>query len=379
MTFPDYLVLAIYFLLLSSIGYICMRRVKGQEDFFLGSRGFGKLLQTFAAFGAGTGSSDPINTGRTTFTSGMSGMWSVMYWLFVTPFYWITAVWYRRMRHTTLGDWFTERYESRRLGVAYALFGIFFIVAYGSMLFSAIGKVAAPLVGTGSIETGASMKDIGIIIGLFVGGPLRLVVTVLTVVIRTFVSFGRIALAFFRPFHEGFKQVAGGFLDLITGVGSFKDAVVRIFSGLEQVMTAPIRGAINAILKMMEQVIVSPALAPLFSKLGLSPETLAGDLSALSEKIATAPIFESSEATKALKRDKRQRAAATSLEIPPIELPAAEDSTICVNAELHVDGEEMAIATTRASSELAERAGARISPWQKRQILERGGIAFTAR
>ena len=233
--------------------------------------------------------------------------------------------------------------------------------------------------GTGSIETGASMKDIGIIIGLFVGGPLRLVVTVLTVVIRTFVSFGRIALAFFRPFHEGFKQVAGGFLDLITGVGSFKDAVVRIFSGLEQVMTAPIRGAINAILKMMEQVIVSPALAPLFSKLGLSPETLAGDLSALSEKIATAPIFESSEATKALKRDKRQRAAATSLEIPPIELPAAEDSTICVNAELHVEGEEMAIATTRASSELAERAGASISPWQKRQILERGGIAFTAR
>ena len=42
MTFPDYLVLAIYFLLLSSIGYICMRRVKGQEDFFLGGRGFGK-------------------------------------------------------------------------------------------------------------------------------------------------------------------------------------------------------------------------------------------------------------------------------------------------------------------------------------------------
>ncbi len=172
MTFLDYAVLVAYFLLMASIGFICMRRVKGQEDYFLGSRGFGKLLQTFAAFGAGTGSSDPINTGRTTFTSGMSGMWSVMYWLFVTPFYWITAVWYRRMRLTTLGDWFTERYESRRLGVAYALFGIFFIVTYGSMMFSAIGKVAAPLVGTGSIEFGA--QAIGIeyllvpVIGIFV-------------------------------------------------------------------------------------------------------------------------------------------------------------------------------------------------------------------
>jgi len=152
MVFLDYAVLVGYFALMAAIGFICMRQVKGQEDYFLGGRGFGKLMQTFAAFGAGTGSSDPVNTGRTTFTSGMSGMWSVMYWLFVTPFYWITAIWYRRMRHTTLGDWFTERYESRRLGAAYAIFGLFFFFAYGSMMFSAVGKVAAPLVGTGVFE-----------------------------------------------------------------------------------------------------------------------------------------------------------------------------------------------------------------------------------
>jgi len=152
MVFLDYAVLVGYFALMAIIGFICMMRVKGQDDYFLGGRGFGKLLQTFAAFGAGTGSSDPVNTGRTTFTNGMSGMWSVMFWLFVTPFYWITAIWYRRMRHTTLGDWFTERYESRRLGAAYALFGLFFMFSYGSMMFSAVGKVAAPLVGTGVFE-----------------------------------------------------------------------------------------------------------------------------------------------------------------------------------------------------------------------------------
>jgi len=148
----DYVVLIGYFALMAAIGFICMRRVKGQDDYFLGGRGFGKLLQTFAAFGAGTGSADPVNTGRTTFTSGMSGMWSVMYWLFVTPFYWITAIWYRRMRHTTLGDWFAERYESRGLGAAYAIFGLFFMVTYGSMMFSAVGKVAAPLVSNGVVE-----------------------------------------------------------------------------------------------------------------------------------------------------------------------------------------------------------------------------------
>ena len=146
MTLPDYLVLGGYFLMMIGIGAYCATQINKQEDFFLGGRGFGKLLQTFAAFGAGTGSSDPVNTGRTTFTGGMSGMWSVMFWLFVTPFYWITGVWYRRMRHLTLGDWFVERYESRGLGAAYSIFGVLFFMIYGSMFFSAIAKTAEPMI-----------------------------------------------------------------------------------------------------------------------------------------------------------------------------------------------------------------------------------------
>ncbi|MFW6171435.1 MAG: sodium:solute symporter family protein, partial [Planctomycetota bacterium] len=152
MQMADYVVLVGYFAVLIAIGIWSALRTKAQEDFFLGGRSFGKLMQTFAAFGAGTGSSDPVNIGRTTFTSGMSGMWSVMSWLFVTPFYWITGVWYRRMRHLTLGDWFVERYESRALGAAYCVFGILFFMVYSSMMFSAIGVVAAPLIGTGSFE-----------------------------------------------------------------------------------------------------------------------------------------------------------------------------------------------------------------------------------
>ncbi|MCH8918626.1 MAG: hypothetical protein IIC52_11285 [Proteobacteria bacterium] len=52
----DWLVLGGYFLLMAGIGVWSMRKVKGQEDYFMGGRGFGKILQTFAAFGAGTGS-----------------------------------------------------------------------------------------------------------------------------------------------------------------------------------------------------------------------------------------------------------------------------------------------------------------------------------
>ncbi len=108
----DYLVLVAYFAVMIGIGLWAMRRVSDQEDYFMGGRGFGKLLQTFAAFGAGTGAHEPVQVGRTAWTSGLSGVWSALMWLFVTPIYWITAVWYRRMRHLTLGDWFVERYES---------------------------------------------------------------------------------------------------------------------------------------------------------------------------------------------------------------------------------------------------------------------------
>lgn len=153
MVLADFIVLTIYFLIMISIGVISARYIKKQEDYFMGGRSFGRLLQTFAAFGAGTGSQDPINVGRTTWTSGLSGVWSAMMWLFVTPFYWIFGIWYRRMRHITIGDWFVERYQSNAIGAAYALFGICFYIFYLSTMFSAISKVAEPLLGSELIAT----------------------------------------------------------------------------------------------------------------------------------------------------------------------------------------------------------------------------------
>ncbi|WP_149498315.1 sodium:solute symporter family protein [Roseiconus lacunae] len=151
MSLIDYVVVAAYFVVMIAIGIWAMRRVNDQEDYFMGGRGFGKLLQTFAAFGAGTGAHEPIQVGRTGWTSGLSGVWSALMWLFVTPVYWITAVWYRRMRHLTLGDWFVERYQSKSLGAAYAVFAIVFYMFYLSTMLSAIAKFAAPLVGAEEI------------------------------------------------------------------------------------------------------------------------------------------------------------------------------------------------------------------------------------
>ena len=187
----DYLVLVAYFGVMLRIGQLAMRRVKAQEDYFLGGRSFGKVIQAFAAFGAGTGSSDPVNTARTSFTNGMSGIWSTMSWLFVTPFYWITAVWYRRMRHLTLGDWFVERYESKRMGAAYTAFGILFYMVYGSMLFSAIGKVAAPLIGD-SISLGGNEVSLEYVL-----------VPIIAVIVVLYGAFGGLMAAYWTDVLQG--------------------------------------------------------------------------------------------------------------------------------------------------------------------------------
>lgn len=151
LTALDYTVLAGYFVLMTVIGLWSMFFVKKQEDYFLGSRSFGKIFQMFAAFGAGTNASDPIVTAKTTFTNGLSGVWSGLLWLFVTPFYWICGVWYRRMRCLTLGDWFEERYQSKALAFAYMVFGAIFYMVYLGVGMTAIGKMGAPLVGADSL------------------------------------------------------------------------------------------------------------------------------------------------------------------------------------------------------------------------------------
>ncbi len=159
MTPIDYTVLILYFIVMVAIGLWAMKRIKKQEDYFMGGRGFGKLLQTFAAFGAGTGAHEPVTVGRTGWTSGLSGVWSALMWLFVTPIYWITGVWYRRMRHLTLGDWFVERYQSKGLGLAYTGFAIVFYMFYLSTMLSAIAKFAVPLMNIPGMEE-AQLRNI---------------------------------------------------------------------------------------------------------------------------------------------------------------------------------------------------------------------------
>lgn len=136
----DIVVIILYMCGMLAIGYISMKKIKGQEDFFLAGRKLGKIVQTFAAFGSGTNADNAVTTARNVFLGGLSGIWTVLHYLFSTPFYWFIAVWMRRFRMVTLADFFPERYESKSLAGGYAVFGLLFFMVYLSLGFSAVGK-----------------------------------------------------------------------------------------------------------------------------------------------------------------------------------------------------------------------------------------------
>ncbi len=117
----DLVVIIVYFLVLVYIGFWAMRRIKDQEDYFLGGRKFGKVIQMFAAFGQATSADTGPSVATTTMNNGASGIWSALMMLFSTPSYWFTGVWYRRLRLLTMGDFFAERFSSKFLGASYAI------------------------------------------------------------------------------------------------------------------------------------------------------------------------------------------------------------------------------------------------------------------
>lgn len=133
----DIIIIALYFLGMIGIGLWSMRRIKSQEDYFLGERKFGKVIQVFAAFGQATSSDSGPSVATTTFNNGAAGVWSALLMLFATPFFWLTGVWYRRLRIVTMGDFFKERYASKGLAGTYAI-----ISSIGLMILLSIGLLS---------------------------------------------------------------------------------------------------------------------------------------------------------------------------------------------------------------------------------------------
>jgi SSS family solute:Na+ symporter len=141
----DIIVIVAYFLIMIGIGLWSMRRIRDQEDYFLAGRRFGAFIQTFAAFGQGTSADTCVGVTSTTFRNGAGGIWSSLIYLPATPIYWLVVPWMRRLRLLTLGDFFEERYGSKRMASVYAIIGTVGMMAILAVGFSAMTKTILAL------------------------------------------------------------------------------------------------------------------------------------------------------------------------------------------------------------------------------------------
>jgi len=134
----DISVVVVYFVVIVYIAIRAARLVNNREDYFMAGRRFGKLIQTFAAFGQATSVENVTTTTTMVNSNGASGIWAMLAGGLVNlPVFWMTSIWYRRLRLLTLGDFFEERYGSRRMAAFYALCQTIYFV-----LIAAIGLVA---------------------------------------------------------------------------------------------------------------------------------------------------------------------------------------------------------------------------------------------
>ena len=135
----DLAIIAIYLGAMIWIGLKVGRATEGLDDFFLAGRKLGKLYQFFLNFGCSTNADQAVAVSREVYRQGIGGMWIQSLVLFLTPFYWISTMFFRRVRLTTIGDYYAERFGSPFLAAAYAVFTL----ALSAFIGGGIGMLVA--------------------------------------------------------------------------------------------------------------------------------------------------------------------------------------------------------------------------------------------
>ncbi|MDQ3347737.1 MAG: sodium:solute symporter family protein [Acidobacteriota bacterium] len=166
----DWMVLGAYLLVITAIGLFVGYRVRHSGEYFLGGRRFGPWLMMGQSFGVGTHAEMPVALAGAVYTMGASAIWFQWKNLFATPFFWIMAPVFRRIRRTTMAEFTEDRYGSWMGGIYIVFAMCFFIINTGSMLKGA-GKVISQATGgqIGANEIVVAMTVMFIVYS-FVGG-----------------------------------------------------------------------------------------------------------------------------------------------------------------------------------------------------------------
>jgi len=133
-------IIFLYIVVILYIGKRAAEKTKDTGDFFLAGRKLGKFYQFFLNFGCSTNADQAVAVSREIYRTGIGGMWIQYLVLFLTPFYWFSTSFFRRVRLTTIGDYFTERFKSKPLGASYAIFILLMSILGGGIGYMVAAK-----------------------------------------------------------------------------------------------------------------------------------------------------------------------------------------------------------------------------------------------
>lgn len=193
----DWVVLVAYFLACIAIGVVVGLKVKDSDHYFLGKRKFGKWLMMGQSFGVGTHAEMPVSLAGAVYGIGASAIWFQWKNLFVTPFYWIMAPVFRRVRRTTIAEMVQDRYGAG-MGAVYTLFALCFF----------------------TLNTASMLKGAGKVIGQSMGGVNPdLIVAAMTAIFMLYSFVGGLTAAAWTDFFQGFLIIALSFMLIPLGWG----------------------------------------------------------------------------------------------------------------------------------------------------------------
>jgi Na+/proline symporter len=187
----DWAVIAVYFVVITAIGLIVGRRVRKTGEYFLGGRRFGPWLMIGQSFGVGTHAEMPVSLAGAVYVSGASAIWYQWKNLFITPFYWLMAPVFRRVRRTTMAEFVDDRYGPWMSGI-YSVFALCFLI----------------------INTGSMLKGAGKVISQATGGAVGVneIVVAMTVLFVLYSFIGGLIAAAWTDLFQGFLIIALSFM-----------------------------------------------------------------------------------------------------------------------------------------------------------------------
>ena len=141
------------------IGYRVSARTRDRGEFYLAGRRLGGFYQFFLNFGTSTNADQAVAVSREIYRQGIGGMWIQYLVLFITPFYWFQTLLFRRVRLTTIGDFFTERFQSPFLGGAFAIFILLVSIIGGGAGFMVAGKTFMAVTPKAEVEWSVDERE----------------------------------------------------------------------------------------------------------------------------------------------------------------------------------------------------------------------------